>query len=388
VTPPPAEPPAPATRWAQRIEAIWDSADAAWVPHPNRAGRPSGANTSALLRVMLTLVSWAVRVLVGLRWHWFRHIAPARPLPRLVVVVVGNVTVGGAGKSPVVMALMDWLATQGIAAGVVSRGYGRTPSANQHAEPLSVAPDTAAQACGDEALLLRRRTGRPVWVHANRTAAVRALHAAHPDVSVVVCDDGLQHHGLFRHLEVCVIDPRGLRNGRLLPAGPLREPWPHRSPQVPAPALLCLQQSPGSTPVPGGCGSPWGLSRSLAAQGINGRGESIALTPYTAGRSPDAAPILAIAGIAQPAVFFAMLRAMGMRPEIEMAYPDHYNFDSWKPNIEKRYTIICTEKDAVKLWPRWPDAIAIPLVVTLESAFWPAFSAALTQALATAQPPA
>jgi tetraacyldisaccharide 4'-kinase len=302
-----------------------------------------------------------------------------------VVVVVGNVTAGGAGKSPVVLALMDWLASQGIAAGVVSRGYGGRYSADRRAPPLSVAPDTPALLCGDEALLLRQRTGRPVWVHANRVAAVRALHAAHPDIAVVVCDDGLQHHALYRHLNICVIDTRGLRNGQLLPAGPLREPWPHRSPQRPAPALLHVQQTPGSRLAPH-C-NPWSLSRQLATQGINAQGQSIDLTPFTTPRAGGAAPILAVAGIAQPAVFFAMLRASGIQAHREIALPDHYDFDSWKPNIEERCIIICTEKDAVKLWPHWPQAIAIPLVVTLESGFWTAFDAALTQAQAQAQVP-
>ncbi len=139
------------------------------------------------------------------------------------VVVVGNVIAGGAGKTPVVIALVEHLRQRGIAAGVVSRGYGRRTTGVREVRP----EDTAADA-GDEPLLVRRRTGAPVFVGERRADAGRALLAAHPEVRVIVSDDGLQHHALARDIELCVFDERGAGNGWLLPAGPLREPWPRQ----------------------------------------------------------------------------------------------------------------------------------------------------------------
>ncbi|RYY90103.1 MAG: tetraacyldisaccharide 4'-kinase, partial [Comamonadaceae bacterium] len=140
------------------------------------------------------------------------------PVP---VVVVGNVVAGGAGKTPAVLALLDHLRERGIAAGVVSRGYGRSGDAC-----AEVLPDADPARVGDEPLLLRRKAGVPVFVAARRAEAGRALLAAYPGTRVIVSDDGLQHHAMARDIEICVFDRRGLGNGWLLPAGPLREAWP------------------------------------------------------------------------------------------------------------------------------------------------------------------
>ncbi|HEY0825394.1 MAG TPA: tetraacyldisaccharide 4'-kinase, partial [Ramlibacter sp.] len=140
------------------------------------------------------------------------------PVP---VVVVGNVVAGGAGKTPVVLALVEHLCARGIAAGIVSRGYGR---AGEDCTEVRAEDDPGR--VGDEPLLLRRKAGVPVFVAARRAQAGRALLAAHPRTRVIVSDDGLQHHALARDVEVCVFDARGIGNGWLLPAGPLRERWP------------------------------------------------------------------------------------------------------------------------------------------------------------------
>ncbi|KGW97773.1 tetraacyldisaccharide 4'-kinase [Burkholderia pseudomallei MSHR449] len=139
------------------------------------------------------------------------------------VVVVGNVTVGGTGKTPTVIALVDALRAAGFTPGVVSRGYGAKIAA-----PTAVTAASPPQQAGDEPLLIARRTLAPVWVCPDRVAAVRALKAAHPEVDVVVSDDGLQHYRLARAVEIVVFDHRLGGNGFLLPAGPLREPLSRR----------------------------------------------------------------------------------------------------------------------------------------------------------------
>lgn len=133
----------------------------------------------------------------------------------LPVVVVGNVTVGGTGKTPTVIALVEALRANGFHPGVVSRGYGA-----EIREPTEVAPDSPASRAGDEPLLIARRTQAPVVVCPDRVAAIRALAAAHPELDVVVSDDGLQHYRMARRVELVVFDHRLGGNGFLLPAGP------------------------------------------------------------------------------------------------------------------------------------------------------------------------
>jgi len=142
------------------------------------------------------------------------------PVP---VIVVGNVLAGGAGKTPLVMALVEHLQRRGWHPGVISRGHGRGDDLCRE-----VLPELDAQLCGDEPLLIVRRTAAPVFVAAQRVQAGRALLRAHPEVDIIVADDGLQHHSLGRDLNIAVFDERGTGNGWLLPAGALREPWPRR----------------------------------------------------------------------------------------------------------------------------------------------------------------
>ena len=138
---------------------------------------------------------------------------------RVPVVVVGNVTVGGTGKTPTVIALVQALRSAGFTPGVVSRGYGAKIT-----QPTLVTPTSNAAQAGDEPLLIARRTGAPVFVCPDRVAAAEALCNAHRDVDVIVSDDGLQHYRLERDAEIVVFDHRLGGNGFLLPAGPLREP--------------------------------------------------------------------------------------------------------------------------------------------------------------------
>ncbi len=263
------------------------------------------------------------------------------------VLVVGNVVAGGAGKTPVVMALVQHLRQRGLRVGVISRGYGRHSSGC-----LEVHADSHPEDVGDEPLLIRRSTGVPVLVAERRTQAAAAMLAAHPDTDVIVTDDGLQHAALHRDFELCVFDDRGIGNGLLLPAGPLREPWPR-------PVDLILHT--GVKPAFAG----FRAHRKLAPLASQQDGSTMPLAALT---EPGQMPLLALAAIARPGEFFDMLRACGLPLAHTITLPDHYDFHSLNTNEFKGYSVICTEKDAAKLWPKWPQALAVPLLLTLEPA--------------------
>ncbi|MCZ2496314.1 tetraacyldisaccharide 4'-kinase [Xylophilus sp. Kf1] len=295
--------------------------------------------------------AWALRQ-AGYRAGLLK--ATRLPVP---VVVVGNVLAGGVGKTPVVIALVEHLASRGIVAGVVSRGHGRRPPPGDDGEGLEVQAQSAPSAVGDEPLLIRRRTGAPVFVGRQRAAVARRLLALHPEVRVVICDDGLQHVALARDIEICVFDDRGIGNGWLLPAGPLREPWPR---------AVDMVLHTGRQPAFGG----YRGDRQLAddAVGSDGRLTSMAAIDQTG-------PVAAVAGIAQPERFFEMLRERGMGLSETYALPDHADFESDAATrstiaaIGPRTTLLCTEKDAAKLWRLRPDALAVPLEFSLEPEF-------------------
>lgn len=281
------------------------------------------------------------------------------------VIVVGNVVAGGAGKTPLVLALVRHLQAQGQHVGVVSRGYGRASDAS-----LEVEPATPVDQSGDEPALIRRTTGAPVFVAKKRADAVRQLLAAYPSTAVVVCDDGLQHYALQRDIEIAVFDDRGIGNGWLLPAGPLREPWPARRQQG-----LDLVLHTGLKPAFEGFTS----SRQLADHAIAADGSQIALTAL------QDRPLVALAGIANPEAFFAMLRARGLVLEQTRSLPDHHDFDADDLAACTGKTVLCTEKDAVKLFgkPGLPpmQLLAIPLVFSPEPAFFGTLDALLAPLL-------
>ncbi len=261
-----------------------------------------------------------------------------RPQPvGLPVVVVGNLVAGGAGKTPTTIAVVRLLRAFGWHPGVVSRGHGRRGSA-----VLAVSRDSPAAECGDEPLLIRLRTGVPVMVGSDRVAAARALHKAHPQVDIIVADDGLQHHRLARDLQIIVFDERGAGNRLLLPAGPLREALPERTPT----ATLVLYNAPQvNTHLAG-----W-----LARRRLTG---ALLLADWWRGQLPAAdswqalhgVPLLAAAGMAVPERFFAMLADKGLSIVQRLPLPDHYAFSSlpWPAHTAD---VILTEKDAVKLRP-------------------------------------
>ena len=274
------------------------------------------------------------------------------------VVVVGNVIAGGAGKTPVVMALVEHLRSRGLKAGVISRGHGRTI-----ADCREVQADSRAGDVGDEPLLIARSVQVPVFVATRRLQAAQALLAAYPATQVIVSDDGLQHYRLQRDLEICVFDERGVGNGWLLPAGPLREPWPRH--------VDLVLRSGATAGVDG-----FDARRRLAGEAVRADGTRIELTALQ-GR-----PIAALAAIGQPERFFTMLRERGLQLARTVELPDHDAFDSMPPGLDG-IELICTEKDAVKLWWLRPDAWAVPLQVEIDPAFWSAFDRLLDAKLSS-----
>ncbi|WP_445322861.1 tetraacyldisaccharide 4'-kinase [Ramlibacter sp. AN1015] len=278
------------------------------------------------------------------------------------VVVVGNVLAGGAGKTPVVMAVIEHLQATGVSCGVVSRGYGRRTR-----DCREVTPDSDAGDVGDEPLLLARRCSVPVFVAARRVDAARALLARHPATQVLISDDGLQHLALGRDIEICVFDTRGVGNGWLLPAGPLRESWPR-------PTDLVLR--PDGVAVEGAL-----LARRLAQEAVRADGTRRALASLVAEAGADG--VTAVAGIARPDVFFDMLRKAGVPLRHPVALPDHAAF-AQPPQLPPHRLLLCTEKDAVKLWRHRPDAWAVPLVVQIEASFWSRFDRLLHPKLSSA----
>jgi tetraacyldisaccharide 4'-kinase len=264
------------------------------------------------------------------------------------VIVVGNVVAGGSGKTPVVIALVRHMQVRGIKVGVISRGYGRTSN-----DCLEVSNSSTIANVGDEPALIHLATSAPVVVASSRYKAAMHLMEKHPDTEVIISDDGLQHLGLHRDVEICVFDDRGIGNGLLLPAGPLREHWPRA-------ANLVLHT--GKRPAFAGFTS----QRTLAPHARKFDGTEVALSDLVI---DTAKPLLAVAAIAKPEDFFEMLRAHGLKLERTLTFPDHDDFNSWNVNEYDRYTIICTEKDAVKLWPKHVQALAVPLIFTPEPAF-------------------
>ncbi|MFV0681328.1 tetraacyldisaccharide 4'-kinase [Ottowia sp.] len=316
--------------------------------------------------------------------------AQAQRLP-VPVVVIGNVIAGGAGKTPTTLAVVQHLQARGWRPGIISRRYSRghgRSSSNAHHDGREVTPDAQPADVGDEPLLLRQRTQAPVFVAPRRVDAAHALLAAWPDTDVLVCDDGLQHLALARDVEVVVFDARGIGNGWLLPAGPLREPWPRqlgpRKPGTPpcppgraladAPTELLLRTESEGTALPLPAGAVLHTAaRALAPHALRADGTSVPLTTL------QGQPLAAVAGIARPEAFFDMLRAAGLTLAHTDARPDHYDFKSYSCPPIKQKTLICTEKDAAKLWPHQPDALAVPLLLHVPAAFF----AALDEALAT-----
>ncbi|QDD63659.1 tetraacyldisaccharide 4'-kinase [Herbaspirillum seropedicae] len=251
------------------------------------------------------------------------------PVP---VVVVGNIFVGGTGKTPFAIWLIEALRAAGYTPGVISRGYGGGAQ-----QTVEVSATSAAAQVGDEPLLIAQRTGAPLVVGRRRVQAARALLAAHPQVDVLVSDDGLQHYAMARDIEIVLSDARGVGNGWLLPAGPLREPASRRRDF----SVLNV----GSSGVAGAAPAGVHAMQLLAT-------EAVQLAPPAA-RKPLARMgegglrLAALAGIGNPERFFATLQAAGLSFS-RHPLPDHYDFAVDPFAGLAADVILITEKDAVK----------------------------------------
>ena len=300
-----------------------------------------------LERGPLARALWPLSLLYGLLWHGRLALYRARVLRttrlQVPVLVVGNLIAGGAGKTPTVIATVALLRRAGWTPGVVSRGYGRRDNGLRHVAATSDAPEV-----GDEPLLIHLRTGAPVAVGRDRGAAGQALLRRHPEVDVVVSDDGLQHLALERDASVLVFDERGAGNGWLLPAGPLREPLPALAP----PTSVVLYNARRATTALAGHLASRRLAGAVALDDWwRGATASPALLQGLAGR-----PVVAVAGLARPERFFAMLREARLLVT-PLPLPDHHDFASL-PWPAATADVLLTEKDAVKLRPQRLRAMA------------------------------
>ncbi|MGZ5073254.1 MAG: tetraacyldisaccharide 4'-kinase [Usitatibacter sp.] len=303
----------------------------------------------------------AFRAFVALRRFAYRtHLLPAWRA-RVPVVVVGNITVGGTGKTPLVLGIVDLLSRRGWTPGVVARGYGRVPR-REH-DPLGVVrvyPDIATpEHFGDEPVLIARRSRVPVYVSPDRPAAARALLAAHPEVDVLVSDDGLQHYALARDVELAVIDgERRFGNGLMLPAGPLREP-------------VSRLRGVDAAVVNGGSSDVRFAERQFAMTLGNERFVALSgdreLSPAEFALGARARSVVAVAGIGNPARFFDHLASLGVGAK-RIAFDDHHAFQPAELKLPGAEVIVMTEKDAVKcaafadsrMWYLRVDAILPP----------------------------
>jgi len=256
------------------------------------------------------------------RFIYVNGLLPTHAMP-VPVIIVGNISVGGTGKTPLLIALCEYLTRQGLKPGVVSRGYGATMN-GEH--PVAVSDDAAA--CGDEPVLIRQRTACPVIIGSDRVAAAKKLLAEN-DCDVILSDDGMQHYRLKRDIEIAVVDTlRKFGNGFCLPAGPLREPV----------SRLCkvnMLVHHGKSDDKYHFSLEFGEADNLLT------GEKRKLEWFTTGI------VHAVAGIGHPERFFSQLRARGVEV-IEHAFPDHHVYTSGDFDYADNSPILMTEKDAVK----------------------------------------
>lgn len=295
----------------QWIDGIW------W------GGRPAPWFLRALARVFGWIV---VARRTAYRRGWLRSGAAGPP-----VVIIGNLGVGGSGKTPLVIWLAQRLKAHGIRTGIVLRGYGS--AASRRGTPVQrVGATSLAEQVGDEALLLARHADVPVYAGRDRLAAARALAAQ--GVDLILADDGLQHYGLRRDVEIAVVDGvRGFGNARLLPAGPLREPLSRLD------EVALIVQTGGVGKV-----DERALPLQLFGEGLwplDDAGAGSAVGEF-AGRT-----VHAVAGIGNPERFFAMLRAAGISV-LAHPFPDHHVFVAADLEFADGLPILMTEKDAVK----------------------------------------
>ena len=257
------------------------------------------------------------------------------PVP---VVIVGNILAGGTGKTPVVMAVVQALQARGWHPGVVSRGYG----INVGPTPRVAQGTPTPTQIGDEPALIAAGTGVPVAVHPRRPLAVQALLKAHPHVDVVVSDHGLQHLALARDVEILVQDGRGVGNGRLLPAGPLREPASRLS------SVDAIVSNATQAKLPPHAAVPRHTTMQLEPTAFVRLSDGHRLSPEAFHDVAANHRLAAAAGIGQPERFFATLRAANIHLTDTLPLPDHYDYRQSPFGNLNAEIVLVTAKDAVK----------------------------------------
>lgn len=288
--------------------------------------RRAWKDKNALFYVFLLPLSWLFALITSCRRLAYKAgLLPSTALP-VPVIVVGNINMGGSGKTPVVMWLVEQLKNNGYTPGVISRGYG---ASNEQA--TSVDENSLASQIGDEPLLIARRTGSPVWVGRRRVDVGQALLKAHPACDVIISDDGLQHYRLQRDVEIAVVDSESTTAQRLLPAGPLREPTSRLH-------TVDFMISNGVQNIAKAfemqlCGETfYNLTNSKQTVTVD----------YFAGKQ-----VKALAGIGKPERFFNSLTRLGVDAE-GIAFDDHHAFTIDDLTGIACDALIMTEKDAVK----------------------------------------
>jgi len=356
------------------------------------------------IRGWLAALLWPLSVLtqiyVWVNSYLFKNSIRSTYHLEIPIIVVGNVVVGGAGKTPVVIELVNYLCATGRKVGVISKGYGRTKVTHTGEHPvqsaqiagagvIEVFEDSSPTLVGDEPKLIQYKTSVPVFVSDKRANAASALLAKYPDTDIIISDDGLQHNALGRDINIVVFDNSGVGNGFLLPAGPLREPWPRVYKN--AAKELVLSTNQGNAP------SGFTVTRSLSDFAVNGFGKTLDL------RTPISAHVHALAGIARPEIFFEMLIEKGVNLSETTLLEDHADFSNTQddflrvsadsstgggttPSLNSGVTdrsmdtdsdtdtdtdrvFLCTEKDAVKIWEINPHVWAVPLECHIDPKF-------------------
>jgi tetraacyldisaccharide 4'-kinase len=281
-------------------------------------------------------LSLLFRLLSALRRAGYRTGLSKATRVRVPVIVVGNIFIGGTGKTPLTIWLVRALRQAGFQPGVISRGYGAAGEA-----PRAVTSASLPAEVGDEPVLIADACQAPVVVGRRRVDAAQALLAQFPEVDVIVSDDGLQHYALARDIEIMLFDARGTGNGWMLPAGPLREPASRRSDFVVV----------NASSMPPGIGRDAILMRLQGEQAYRladpAHTMPLAAVGGVGGRRDGPPRIVAAAGIGNPARFFAMLEGAGLRFE-RLPLPDHYDFAVNPFASIDADVILITEKDAVK----------------------------------------
>lgn len=315
--------------------------------------------------LILRLLAGLFAVLLKLRYFCYRHQLFASTRLNVPVIVVGNLTVGGTGKTPLVVYLAQALMAQGLQVAVLASGYGGALAKHKKfASPID--GNMSAADVGDEALLLAQQLTCPVWVGRNRGYVGQQLLAQQPHTQLIICDDGLQHYALARDIEIVLFDgARGLGNGYLLPAGPLRE----KPARLACADYLVVNGQPAPSAE---SASAWLAKLSaLALPMANMQLQSQALYALNAPQRRQSLSALsgkrvhAVAGIGHPERFFEQLRAHGLQIQPH-AFADHHAYVAADFAEFAQDHIIMTEKDAVKCRQLpLPNAWVLPVSAVL-----------------------